>query len=93
MRNKQILAVWGSPGSGKTLTAAKLASMLSQNRKDVILLFCDTFVPVMPSILPFFDMGDKSLGSIISSSDITQERIFSNCLTMKKNSYLKVYTG
>lgn len=92
MRNKQILAVWGSPASGKTLTSVKLANMLSQKKKDVILLFCDLFVPVIPVILPYLEAGQKSLGGILSSAEITQDKIFSNCLTLKKNSYL-TFTG
>ena len=37
-----MLAVWGSPGSGKTITAVKIAKMLSARKKNVILLLCDT---------------------------------------------------
>ena len=36
-----MLAVWGSPGSGKTVTAVKIAKMLSAKKKNVILLLCD----------------------------------------------------
>ena len=31
-----MLAVWGSPGSGKTVTAVKIAKMLSARKKNVI---------------------------------------------------------
>lgn len=88
MRNKKILAVWGSPASGKTLTSVKLANMISQKKKDVVLVFCDPFVPVLPVILPYLEVGEKSLGSVLSSAEITQNKIFSNCLTLKKNRYL-----
>lgn len=88
MRDKQILAVWGSPASGKTLTSVKLANMLSQKKKDVVLLLCDPFVPVLPVILPYLETENKSLGGVLSSAEITQDRIFANCLTLKKNSYL-----
>ena len=37
-----VVAVWGSPGSGKTITAVKIAKMLSARKKNVILLLCDT---------------------------------------------------
>ena len=39
-----MLAVWGSPGSGKTVTAVKIAKMLSARKKNVILLLCDMAV-------------------------------------------------
>ncbi|MCX7748234.1 MAG: ParA family protein [Clostridia bacterium] len=88
MHNNQILAVWGSPASGKTLTSVKIANMLSQKKKNVVILFCDLFVPVIPVILPYYNTDSKSLGNILSSAEITQDKIFSNCLTLKKNSYL-----
>ena len=31
-KQKQMLAVWGSPGSGKTVTAVKLAAELSKKK-------------------------------------------------------------
>ena len=34
-----VLAVWGSPGSGKTTTAVKLAKYLADKKKNVILKF------------------------------------------------------
>lgn len=47
-----MLAVWGSPGSGKTVTAAKIAKMLSARKKNVILLLCDMAAPMLPCICP-----------------------------------------
>ena len=43
-----MLAVWGSPGSGKTITAVKIAKMLSARKKNVILLRCDMAAPMLP---------------------------------------------
>jgi cellulose biosynthesis protein BcsQ len=88
MHNKQILAVWGSPMSGKSLVSMKIANILSRRKKDVILLFCDQFIPVIPVLLPYLEAENKSLGNALSSADITQDRILTNCLTLKKNSYL-----
>ena len=47
-----MLAVWGSPGSGKTVTAVKIAKMLSARKKNVILLLCDMAAPMLPCICP-----------------------------------------
>lgn len=88
MHDKQILALWGSPGSGKTAVSAKLANMLTQKKKDVALLFCDNFVPVIPVLMPFQSDANKSLGNIISAPQITQENIFENAITLKKNNRL-----
>ena len=45
-----MLAVWGSPGSGKTVTAVKIAKMLSARKKNVILLLCDMTAPTLVDI-------------------------------------------
>ena len=87
MNSKKILAVWGSPSSGKTLNSIKLANILSRTRKNVIVVFFDPFIPTIPVVLPFHE-GGKSLGEILTAPQITQEKILSSCLTLKKNSYL-----
>ena len=49
-----ILAVWGSPGSGKTVTAVKIAKHLAEKKQNVVLLLCDTIARtvVFPAELP-----------------------------------------
>lgn len=88
MQNKQILAIWGSPSSGKTLISTKFANMLSKKKKDVVLVFCDPFVPVIPVIFSDLETKGKSLGNVLSAAEIAQEKIYANCLTLKNNSYL-----
>ena len=41
-----ILAVWGSPGSGKTTVAVKIAKYLADRKKNVVLLLCDMTAPM-----------------------------------------------
>ena len=45
-----VLAVWGSPGSGKTTTAVKLAKYLADHKKNVSLLLSDMTAPMLPCI-------------------------------------------
>ena len=40
-----VLAVWGSPGCGKTVTAVKIAKHLASQKKNVALLLCDMTAP------------------------------------------------
>ena len=47
-KGNQVLAVWGSPGCGKTTVAVKLAAYLAQQKKDVALLLCDMNTPMLP---------------------------------------------
>ena len=39
----RMLAVWGSPGSGKTTVSVRLAKYLADHKRDVALLLCDMF--------------------------------------------------
>ncbi|TWH59312.1 AAA domain-containing protein [Desulfitobacterium sp. LBE] len=87
---KQILAVWGSPNSCKTVTAIKLAKMLSDRKKNVMLILCDDICPVLPTVYKSKDPIEVSLGEVLSAPNITQEVILRNCLTLEKNPYLSV---
>ena len=63
-----ILAVWGSPGCGKTVTAVKIAKHLATQKKNTVLLLCDMTAPMMPCICPPSELEvDKSLGSIFAA--------------------------
>ncbi len=85
----QVLAVWGSPGSGKTAVAVKLAKYLTDKRKNVALLLCDMTAPMLPCICPPTDLEcEKSLGSILAAAHITDTLIKQNCITHRKIKYL-----
>lgn len=85
----QVLAVWGSPGSGKTAAAVKLAKYLADKRKNVALLLCDMTAPMLPCICPPTDLEcEKSLGSILAAAHITDTLIKQNCITHRKIKYL-----
>lgn len=43
-----VLAVWGSPSSGKTVVSVKLADYLARKRKNVLLIFADMTAPPLP---------------------------------------------
>lgn len=86
-----VLAVWGSPGCGKTVTAVKIAKHLASQKKNVALLLCDMTAPMMPCICPPSELEcDKSLGSIFAAQRISVNLIKHNLTTHKKLSYLTV---
>ena len=67
----QLLAVWGSPGSGKTTVAVKLAARLAMQKRDVALLLCDMNTPMLPCICPPGDLEEEhSLGSILAAAHV-----------------------
>lgn len=86
-----MLAVWGSPGSGKTITAVKIAKMLSARKKNVILLLCDMAAPMLPCICPADALESKgSLAGVLAAARISENLIKHNLVTFKRNSCLAV---
>ena len=87
----QALAVWGSPGSGKTIVAVKLAKYLADRKKNTALLLCDSTAPMLPCICPPSDLEcEKSLGSILAATHVTDSLIKNNCVVHKKISHLTI---
>lgn len=86
-----VLAVWGSPGSGKSTVAVKLAKYLADKKKNVVLVLCDMTAPMLPCICPPSDLEhEKSLGSILSATHVTEPLVKYNMMTHKKMSYLTI---
>ena len=87
----QILAVWGSPGSGKTTVAVKLAAKLAAQRRDVALLLCDMNTPMLPCICPPGDIEEEhSLGSILAAPHVAETLVRHNCMTHKRLKHLTI---
>lgn len=87
----QVLAVWGSPGCGKTTVAVKLAKHLADKKRNVVLLLCDMTAPMLPCICPASDLeSSHSLGSILAAAHVTDSLVRHNCNTHKRNGYLTV---
>ena len=86
-----MLAVWGSSGSGKTITAVKIAKMLSARKKNVILLLCDMAAPMLPCICPADALeSNGSLAGVLAAARISENLIKHNLVTFKRNSCLAV---
>lgn len=87
----QMLAVWGSPGSGKTVTAVKLAARLAQQKRDVALLLCDMNTPMLPCICPPSDLEEEhSLGSILAAAHVSESLVRHNCIMHKRFRHLTI---
>ena len=90
-KGNQMLAVWGSPGCGKTTVAVKLAAHLAQQKKDVALLLCDMNTPMLPCICPPGDLEEEhSLGSILAASHVSESLVRHNCITHKRFRHLAI---
>lgn len=81
----KIIAVWGSPNSGKTTLSVKLAEYLYRiYRASVIVVFADYNVPSLPVVFA----GDKkfdiqSVGNALSKTEITENEVLKNINTIK----------
>lgn len=89
--SNKVLAVWGSPSSGKTTVACQIAKYLSNKKKNVLLLLCDMTAPMLPCICPknMYE-SNHSLGSIIAGIKITENLVKQNLNLLKNNNYLGI---
>ena len=81
----KIIAVWGSPDSGKTTLAVKLAKYIYENYSAIVLvLFCDEMTPTLPVLFPNKKSDEMlSVGFPLSKTEITQDEILKSIVTVK----------
>ena len=83
----KLIAVWGSPDSGKTTFSVKLAEALynrSRGKSAVIVVFTDIVTPTIPVIFPNFRSEDVfSVGTILTKPDFFADDVVSNMVMTK----------
>ncbi len=86
MPNQRLIAVWGSPHSGKTVFATKFAECLyKESRGTVILLYTDILTPSLSVLFPNAKNADLySVGTVLSKTDIYANDVVSNLVTVKE---------
>ena len=87
-KQKQMLAVWGSPGAGKTVTAVKLAAELAKRKKNVVLVFTDLTAPPLPAVAAGGKLPEVSVGELLSAPGMTQEQVLKTCVPCEKHPYI-----
>lgn len=90
MEYGNMLAVVGSPGSGKTTISIKTAQEIAKHHKNVIVVFADPFVPVLPFVLPMDEEQKISLGELLTLPTLTQNQILKSCVTIPDSEYISV---
>ena len=82
----KIIAVWGSPNSGKTTFATKLARAIHASyQANVIVLYCDLETPTLPVLFP--NEKSKNLGSVgkvLAKTEVEKVDILANAMTLKQ---------
>lgn len=89
MKNN-IVTLWGSPGSGKTLTSIKIAKCLAEHRKNVIIVSCDMDAPTMPLVFPDISDDSPSLGYLLELSSLSPISVLKHCVPFAKNKYISL---
>jgi len=81
----KFIAIWGSPDSGKTTFSTKLAKTIyDEYQSTVIVVYADNETPTLPILFPNRRKEDiYSLGIILSKTDITQDDIIKQIVTIK----------
>lgn len=81
----KMIAVCGSPGSGKTTAALKIAQELYYEKKGVILFLSpDMSVPAMAYIFPHCKDSDLfSIGKALDKTDIFKEDVMKQIVSVK----------
>ena len=81
----KLIAVWGSPDSGKTAFAVKLASAVYERyTSTVMVLSCDDMIPALPCLFPNIKADEMySLGAPLSQTEITQQAVIDSVVTRK----------
>lgn len=79
----KLLAVWGSPNSGKTTLACAIAVHLAFMKKEVAVVMCDNTTPTISTVLPQVTnhvnaTGTKlkSIGKIVSAVEFSTNDIY-----------------
>jgi cellulose biosynthesis protein BcsQ len=80
----KVVTVWGAPGSGKSVIAAKLAAELAGRGRSVILLLCGTLAPMLPCVCaPDKIERERSLGSVFAAVRCSANLIRNNFTTLR----------
>ena len=91
-QDNQVLAVWGSPSSGKTIMSVKLARYIASQKKNVILVLADMSAPPLPYVCPSSDLeSEVSLGNILGAAHVDENLVKQNAILHKKNEYLTMF--
>lgn len=82
-----MIAVWGSPESGKTTFSMKLAEALYNKlhgRCSIVIVFTDIVTPSLPVMFPNYKSEKLfSIGTILSKADFFADDIVSNMVMSK----------
>ena len=79
----KIIAVWGSPNSGKTTFATKLArAIYEEYQATVIVVYTDNESPTLPIIFPNYRNEELcSVGVALSKTEVDKHEVVKQMVT------------
>lgn len=85
----KIIAIWGNPGSGKSLLACILAKALTYSSEKACIISGDSRTPMLPVWAPDqITNTSHSIGQVLSSLNITNELVSTKMTIHKKYPYI-----
>ena len=81
----KVTAVWGSPDSGKTTFAVKLASTIYSEYNSTVMLVCpDMETPTLPVLFPNAKRDDlSSIGVPLAKTDVAKEDVIRQTVSIR----------
>ncbi len=80
----KIIAVWGNPGSGKSVFCCILAKALTRSKKKAIIISADSDLPMLPVWIPEEIVEtNSSIGQVLSSLNIDTTLVASHVTILK----------
>ncbi|TCL57656.1 AAA domain-containing protein [Kineothrix alysoides] len=90
MEYGNMLAVVGSPSSGKTTISIKLAVEIAKKKKNVIVVCADPFAPPVPFLLTADTEQNTSLGALLTAPTLTQNKILEACVLVPSSEHISL---
>ena len=86
----KIIAVWGSPGSGKSMFCCVLAKLLTRNKRHkAIIISGDLDTPMLPVWLPSQIIEtNQSVGDVLTSLEIDTAITAAHVVVLKKHPFI-----
>ena len=84
----KVIAIWGSPDSGKTTFSVKAAKLLAADKRNVLMIHCDDETPVIPTLISSPEGSEKSLGDLLSKTNLTVDTVLQHSFAFGSSGYI-----
>jgi len=86
----KVIAIWGSPDSGKTTFSVKAAKLLAGDKRNVLMIHCDDETPVVPTLISSLAAPEKSLGDLLYKTNPTVDTVLQHSFAFGSSGYISL---